>query len=167
MITRPLLPPPWSWLARIVARLLLALSLVAVGWVRGATGVQTRWDAERAARTQHVAIVKVRQADATFQVITRYVDRIRTVQVAGNTIIQEVPRYVPLDSPALPGGWRLLHDAAARGEPADAARSADAPPVSAQDAATTVANNYLACHEQAEQLIALQDWVTAQRGAAQ
>lgn len=166
MITTPLLPAPWSWLARLVAVLLIAFALVAVGWTHGAARVQDKWDTERGRQVAHVAAVKTRQAVATVKVVTQYVDRVRTVRIAGETIIREVPRYVPLDSPALPGGWRLLHDGAARGEPIDAAASADAPPVSAQDAATAVADNYLACHEQAEQLTALQDWVAQQIDAA-
>jgi hypothetical protein len=161
-----LVPAPWSWAARALAWGLVAIALVAFGWVRGAGHVQTAWDAEQMLQKDRVLVVRARQAEATAQVVTRYVDRIRTVRVAGESIIREVPRYVPLDAPDLPGGWRVLHDAAARGEPADAARNVDAPAVSAQDAAATVAGNYLACHEQAEQLIALQDWVTAQREAA-
>ena len=100
------------------------------------------------------------------QVVTQYVDRLRTVRIAGETLVKEVPVYVPLDTAPLPGGWRLLHDAAARAELPDPAASADAAPVPAQDAAATVAGNYLACHEQAEQLTALQDWATRQIEAA-
>lgn len=46
MITRPLFPPPWSGLARVLAVALIALALAAVGWTRGATHVQGLWDTE-------------------------------------------------------------------------------------------------------------------------
>jgi hypothetical protein len=52
----------------------------------------------------------------------------------------------------------VLHDAAARGEPADAAGNTDAAAVPAQDAAATVIDNYSACRANAEQLVALQNW---------
>jgi len=144
--------------------LALAAAVFVTGWVKGAGQVQARWDAATGAQAVAVVTVKQRQAEATVQVVTQYVDRVHTVREVGQTIIKEVPVYVPADSPALPGGFRLLHDAAARGELPDAARAADAPGVPAQDLADTLAANYLTCRETAEQLTALQAWVAQQRG---
>jgi hypothetical protein len=151
-------PLVYRWLALLA----LAGALLAYGWVKGAGHVQARWDAATTKDSLHVAVVKQKQADATVQVVTQYVDRVRTVHVAGEAIIKEVPVYVPSDSPALPGGFRVLHDAAV-GELPDPARAADAPAVPAQDVAATVAANYLICRENAEQLMALQEWARNSR----
>lgn len=154
--------PGWvMWLA------LGALVAASAGWgyTRGATAVQDRWDKRTAEHSSAVAIVRQRQAEVTERVVTEYVDRVRTVQVAGDTIIREVPVYVPTQCDPdgrLPAGWRVQHDAAASGEPADPARFADAAPVAPDTAAETVARNYLACRLNAEQLIALQAWVREQ-----
>lgn len=107
-------------------------------------------------------------ADAKREVITQVVERevvktVKDIQVVTETIIQEVPIYVPLDAPDLPAGWRLLHDAAARGQVPDSAALAHAAPASAQDAANTVAANYGACLETAERLKAFQQWATEQQ----
>ncbi|MDO9602064.1 MAG: hypothetical protein Q7J02_07100, partial [Rhodocyclaceae bacterium] len=61
-----------------------------------------------------------------------------------------------------------LHDAAAAGRIPQAAGAADALPagIALSAAAGTVADNYQRCHENAEQLIALQEWVRAQETAA-
>jgi len=142
--------------------LALAAAVFATGWVKGASQVQARWDAATGIQTVAVATVKQRQAEATVQVVTQYVDRVHTVREVGQTIIKEVPVYVPADSPALPGGFRLLHDAAVRGELPDATGVADAPAVPAQDLAATIAANYLSCRENAEQLTALQAWIELQ-----
>lgn len=142
----------------------LMVFLTTIGWVKGSGHVQAKWDAANLSATVVNAQHGKRQAEVTTQVVTQYVDRWRTVHDAGQTIIKEVPVYVPADSPALPGGFRLLHDAAATGQLPDAAGSADAATVSAQDAAETVAGNYLTCRENAEQLMALQGWVREQRG---
>jgi hypothetical protein len=166
VIATSLVPAGWSWPTRVLAAALVAAGLLAVGWLHGARHVQDSWDAVSQQQNERVATVRTRQADATAQVVTQYVDRLRTVRVAGETLVKEVPVYVPLDTPALPGGWRVLHDAAARAKLPDPAASADAAPVPAQDAAATVAGNYLTCHEQSEQLTALQDWVTRQIEAA-
>ena len=149
----------WAALAGLVA--------AAAGWgyVKGARTVQADWDAATIRQSRTVARIQVAQAQATERVVTQYVDRVRTVREAGETIIREVPVYVPAQCDAdgrLPAGWRVLHDAAASGQPADPARAADAPPVAPDTAADTVARNYLTCRETAEQLTALQQWVREQ-----
>ena len=146
---------------------LAGLVTAAAGWgyVKGARTVQAEWDAATIRQSQTVARIQVAQAQVTERVITQYVDRVRTVHEAGETIVREVPVYVPAQCDAdgrLPAGWRVLHDAAASGQPADAARAADAQPVAPDAAAETVARNYLTCRETAEQLMALQQWVIEQ-----
>lgn len=158
--------PPVPLIYRWLALLALAGALLAFGWVKGAGHVQARWDTATTKDSLHVAVVKQKQTEATVRVVTKYVDRVRTVHVAGETIIKEVPVYVPSDTPDLPGGFRVLHDAAALGQPRAPARVADAPSVSAQDVAATIAANYLTCRETAEQLTALQEWVVRQQQIA-
>jgi len=154
---------PWwvTWVA------LAALVTAAAGWgyVRGARSVQADWNAATAEQSSVVARVRVAQAQVTERVVTQYVDRVRTVREQADTIIREVPVYVRETCDAdgrLPAGWRVLHDAAASGQPADPARAADAQPVAPDTAADTVARNYLTCRETAEQLTALQQWVREQ-----
>lgn len=156
-----LVPLPY----RLLAIALLAVALVGFGWVKGAGHVQGEWDEANAAQERLVAGVRVRQAQATVKVVTKYVDRVQVVREKGADIVREVPVYVPLDAPDLPGGFRLLHDAAARGEPAGPAGGLDARPVAAQAVARTVAENYTACRLNAEQLTALQEWVGEMRAA--
>lgn len=153
-------------LYRWLALLALAVALLAFGWVKGAGHVQGQWDAANLSAASKTAVIQRHQTNATVQVVTKYVDRVRTVHVAGETIIKEVPVYVPSDAPDLPGGFRVLHDAAALGELPDPARVADAAPVPAQDVAATVAANYLIYRTTAEQLTALQEWVDRQQQIA-
>lgn len=142
--------------AAVIAALVLLYTL---GWTRGADSVREAWQAEREAQLSEIARLSDELGKATDQVVTEYVDRVRIVREKGQTIIKEVPVYVPSDSCDLPGGFRVLHDAAASGELPEPARVADALPVGAADAAGTITTNYAACHENAEQLIALQNWI--------
>lgn len=154
--------PSWVlWLA------LGGLVAVSAGWgyTRGATAVQDRWDKRSAEQSSVVARVRQHQAEVTERVVTQYVDRVRVIERAADAVIREVPIYVPAQCDAdgrLPAGWRVLHDAAASGQPADPTRAADAQPVAPDAAADTVARNYLTCRETAEQLTALQQWVREQ-----
>ena len=62
-------------------------------------------------------------------------------------------------------GFVRLHDAAAAGELPEPAREADAATagIALSAVARTVAANYQSCHENAEQLRALQAWVREMR----
>ncbi len=165
-------------LGRLAATLLSASLLCLAGYQYGAARVQARWDAERQRTTLAVATTQTAQAQATTRVVTQYVDRIQTVRERGKTILKEVPIYVPstvtpvTSGPnagcdcSLPGGFRVLHDAAAIGTLPEPTAIADAPSVSTQDAAATVADNYLTCHVNAEQLSALQQWVIQQQAVS-
>ena len=79
------------------------------------------------------------------------------------TITREVVRYAQLPADrrcTLYPAWRLLHDAAATGEPADPARVATgaAEPVADAAALEAVAGNYEACREYIDQLRGWQRW---------
>lgn len=87
------------------------------------------------------------------------------------TITREVVRYVELPAArrcTLDPAWRLLHDAAARGEPADPARlaAADAAPVADAAALDTVAANYEQCRDTLAQLVGWQQWWRAVQTSA-
>ncbi|WP_269503720.1 hypothetical protein [Burkholderia sp. IMCC1007] len=101
------------------------------------------------------------QARLNEKVVTQYVDRVQVVREKGDTIIKEVPIYVDREADracTVPVGFVRLHDAAAANVPVGDPGSTDAAPagIALSGVAATVAGNYTTCHENAEQLIALQ-----------
>lgn len=157
-----------SWPYRLLALAALGIALFGFGWLKGASHVQAQWDAATAAQQQAQAQLQTRQAEATVQVVTKYVDRIQIVRDKGDSLIQEIPVYVPVQADAactVHRGFVSLHDAAAAGELPQPARDADAPAegLALSTVATTVVTNYQTCHENAEQLKALQDWIRQTR----
>ena len=157
-----------AWPYRLLALAALGIALFGFGWLKGASHVQAQWDAATAAQQQAQAQVQTRQAEATVQVVTQYVDRIQVVREKGDTLIQEIPIYVPVQADAactVHRGFVSLHDAAAAGELPQPARDADAPAegLALSAVAATVVTNYQTCHENAEQLKALQDWIRQTR----
>lgn len=165
----PLSRVPWPCRLLIVA--VLAAALVGVGWVKGASHVQAEWDAEVVKQSLTDARVEKAQAQATVQVVTEYVDRVKIVRQAGETIIKEVPVYVPAQADAacvVPRGFVRLHDAAAQGVVPEPAGYSDAAPagVALSAVAGTVAENYTACRANAEQLSALQSWILQMKESA-
>ena len=107
-----LIPWPYRWLALV----LLAAALFGFGWIKGASHVQAQWDAAVQQQALQTAAIRERQAQATVKVVTQYVDRVRVVREKGDTIIKEVPVYVPVQADAacsINRGFVRLHDAAA------------------------------------------------------
>lgn len=156
-----LIPWPYRWLALV----LLAAALIGFGWIKGAGHVQSQWNTAAQHQNLQATAIRERQAQATVKVVTQYVDRVRVVREKGDTMIKEVPVYVPVQADAactINRGFVRLHDAAAAGELPEPARDADAAAagLALSAVAGTVAANYQTCHENAEQLRALQVWVS-------
>lgn len=153
---------PWPY--RLLALASLGVVLVGFGWIKGANHAQAQWDADIQQQALQAAATRERQAQATVKVVTQYVDRVQVVRQKGETIIKEVPVYVPVQADAvctINRGFVRLHDAAAAGELPEPARDADAAAagIALSAVAGTVAANYQTCHENAEQLRALQVWI--------
>ena len=154
---------PWPYRRLVLA--VLGVALVGFGWIKGASHVQAQWDAAIQQQALQTAAIRERQSQATVKVVTQYVDRVRIVREKGETIIKEVPVYVPVQADAactINRGFVRLHDAAAAGDLPKPARDADAAAtgIALSAVAGTVAANYQTCHENAEQLTALQVWVS-------
>ena len=161
---------PWPY--RLLALTALGVALIGFGWIKGASHVQARWDAAIQQQALQTAAIRERQAQARVKVVTQYVDRVRVVREKGETIIKEVPVYVPVQADAacsINRGFVRLHDAAAAGELPEPARDADAASagIALSAVAGTVAANYQTCHENAEQLRALQTWVREMKVASE
>lgn len=119
--------------------------------VRQATGAKRRADDLEAALTHALQTPKI---------ITEYVDRVQVVRERGATVVKEIPVHVTAEDDGacrVPDGFVRLHDAAATNVSVDNSRHPDArttgPALS--DVATTVIDNYTACHINTAQLNAL------------
>lgn len=130
------------------------------GYIKGSA----RADAEiaRAAAEAQAQIVELQtqQATTNTQIVTKYVDRVRTVLVENNRNAQLIAN-LPSSSIKLANRWVYLHDVAATGGNADTTRAVDAAasPFTDSDALRTISDNYSACRQNAQQLEALQQWI--------
>lgn len=154
--------PVWAFVLVILAFWVYGEARHHAGVIEGEANTKARWDASNEQQDQADKDLAGKQAQVTETVRTEYVDRWHEIHTKGDTIIKEVVKYVPADTPDLPGGFRLLHDAAAAGEVPDPAGAADAAPVPAQTVAETVAANYTGCLANAAAIESWQAWATAQ-----
>lgn len=152
---------PWQVFACTGLVLILGIS----GWKLydlGRDHKQAEWNASIARGKIIVEGLKNKQAIVTTRVVTQTVERVRNIKEKGDVIVRQVKVFVPDGSCQLPGGFRLLHDAAATNAIPNSAGAADAEPVPAQTAATTVAENYTTCNAAIADLSGLRQWVQTQ-----
>lgn len=118
--------------------------------------------AEQAETTASALRTQLKNTQDATVTVTQYVDRERVIRLKGETIVKEVPRYVPIQADAacvVPRGFVRLHDAAAAGAVPDPdTGDSDAAPsgVALSAVAGTVAGNYTDSHANSEQLKTLQ-----------
>lgn len=158
--------PWWVWLAALA--FLLAFLYGEARYKDGQADVQGRWDKA----TTDAEDAKRRFAGVTSTVSvgvqTQVIERTKTVKEKGDVIIKKVPVYIPVDTPDLPAGFRLLHDAAAgQTDPADSAAIASAAPVPVATASATIFGNYTACHAEYVKLEGWQKWWAGVKAACE
>ena len=147
---------------KLISFALIAGLLILIGWLPHGWYTSSKNASDRIAVFEAKTETQSEQHAVTDRVVTEYVDRIVYVKGKTNEVIKEIPVYIPADS-ILPGGFRLLHDAAVRSEFPEPAGNTDASPVNTQDVARTVVENYGTYHEVREQLVNLQTWIRQQQ----
>jgi hypothetical protein len=165
-----LLADYWKEIVIAIAVAIALAFVYGIAYTAGSDSVMERWNKAKAEQAQAVAAELARQkadfetklaiARAAGEVAVVEVERVREVT---RTIVEKVNVYVPVDSPPLPAGFGVLHDAAASGtpapdDPASAIAAYGAGP-SPQDVAETVIGNYGTYHEVAARLHGLQRYV--------
>ncbi|PRF27766.1 hypothetical protein C6P98_02465 [Burkholderia multivorans] len=147
--------------ARILVAGAIALAAAVVIAIQHALLVSAGQHADDLARDVRERTAERDAARRDVKIVTQYVDRVRVVREKGHTIIKEVPVYVDREADracVVPLGFVRVHDAAAANVPVGHPGSTDAAAagVALSAVAATVAGNYTTCHENTEQLIALQ-----------
>ena len=105
-------------------------------------------------------------ANVKIETVIKYVDRIQVIKekeyVYRNIATNVVPPKCELNN-----GWVYLHDTSARGDDADSTRAADETTSGIKDnqGLGIITDNYSICHRNAEQLVALQDWIRESQSA--
>jgi hypothetical protein len=114
---------------------------------------------------EHLAAAQLAAKQRRVDVLSATLEAARAAQKPKDRIItKEIIRYettVPADRRCmLDGAWRVLHDAAATGQPADPARLAAGAAASVTDAAAldTVGENYNRCRDAIDQVTGWQAW---------
>ena len=136
-------------------------------YMEGGVSNQERWEAKVSEAKIEIAKKETESAEATTKVVTKYVTKVQIVKEKGDVIVKEVPKYISKESDAkcpIPNSFVVLHDSAVKNEVPDSTRGVDETTsgVKLSTVTSTVTGNYSICHQNSEQLKALQEWVKEQ-----
>lgn len=129
---------------------------------RGQLNVQTKWDEEKETTRIRIAELEARQLTVNMIVDSVVVERIKTIKEKGDVIEKEIPVFIPSYNELLPGGFRLLYDAAATSQIPDRSRIPFSTSVTVGDVASTTNRNYTTCNIWREQVLGWQSWYEEQ-----
>lgn len=150
---------------KIMALLFIVLGAAGWGYMKGSAHAEIELANYQASAQKQISDLQKQNADISGHVVTEYVDRVNTIHDK-ETVYRD--RLVNLgEGQNLSNGWIELHDAAARLADPDAQLASDKSPSGVMDnaALAVVISNYAVCHENKQQLISLQKWITDNRAA--
>ena len=108
---------PYKPVVILVAVLLFVAGVYYKGYANGAHNVQADWDLANARTEKIIADLKERAGKITTVEVVKYVDRVKTVQVKGDTITEYVDRVITKEANAnctIPKNFILLHNNAVK-----------------------------------------------------
>lgn len=146
----------------IGAGILLAAILGGLGYIYHLGGKSERQEqaAEQARMKVELAVLRSRAGQVTTKVEYITQEKIKYIQVKGETREKIVEKLVPIDSGSLAGGFRVYHDAAVQDRVPDS--SEVGAPVAVTDVARTLNYNYTQCHKAYAEVAAWEKWYEEQ-----
>lgn len=100
--------------------LIIGIALVALAagsYFKGRHDVNVAWDLDKARVENEIKELKNKSNEVTIKEVIKYVDRIETIRVKGDTITVYVDRYITAEADAncvIPKNFVLFHDMAAK-----------------------------------------------------
>lgn len=152
-----MIPLPYKLLAGAA----LIIGVFFYGYMKGSAYAEAELQRFAAKASQQVADLEKKNAEISNNVVTEYVDRTNTIREKEYVYIDTAKNVVPSQS-VMSNGWVFTHDSSATARDADPTRASDATSSGITDTTALVGiiTNYSRCQQNAQQLIALQKWIT-------
>lgn len=152
-----MIPLPYKLLAGAA----LIIGVFFYGYMKGSAYAEAELQRFAAKASTQVAELEKKNAEISNNVVTEYVDRTNTIREKEYVYIDTAKNIVPSQS-VMSNGWVFTHDSSATASDADPTRASDATSSGITDTTALVGiiTNYSRCQQNAQQLIALQKWIT-------
>lgn len=151
---------------KIMAIIFIVLGAAGWGYMKGSAHAEIELANYQAKAEKQISDLKTENAKISDNVTTEFVDRVNTIHDK-EIIYRDKLVNLGEGTNNLSNGWIELHDAAARLADPDAQLASDKSPSGIMDnaALAVVLSNYRVCHENKQQLISLQTWITDNKRA--
>lgn len=152
-----MIPLPYKLLAGVA----LIIGVFFYGYMKGSAYAEAELQRFAAEKNKVIADLEKKNSEISNKVVTEYVDRVNVIKekeyVYKNLAQTSVPSQHDMSN-----GWVFTHDISASSGDADPARASDATASGITDTTALVGiiTNYSRCQQNAQQLIALQKWIT-------
>ena len=151
---------------KLMAILFIVLGAAGWGYMKGSAHAEIELANYQAGAEKQISDLKTENARISDNVTIEYVDRVNTIHdkeiIYRDKLVNLGPGTTEVST-----GWVELHDAAAKLADPDAVLASDKSPSGVMDnaALAVVLTNYRVAHENKQQLISLQKWITDNRAA--
>ena len=151
---------------KIMAIIFIVLGAAGWGYMKGSAQAEIALADYQAGAEKQISDLKTENARISDNVTTEYIDRTNTIRdkeiIYRDRLVELGPGTAEVST-----GWVELHDAAAKLADPDAVLASDKSPSGVMDnaALAVVLTNYRVAHENKQQLISLQKWITDNRAA--
>lgn len=151
---------------KIMAIIFIVLGAAGWGYMKGSAHAEIELANYQAKAEKQISELKTENTKISDNVTTEYVDRVNTIHDK-EIIYRDKLVNLGQGTHDLSNGWIELHDAAAKLADPDAQLASDKSPSGIMDnaALAVVLSNYRVCHENKQQLISLQSWITQNKAA--
>jgi hypothetical protein len=151
---------------KLGAILLVVVAAFTFGYMKGNARAEVELQKFAAESQEKIAELEAVNSEIKETVITKFVDKVRTVKEKEYVYVQQTKDVVPGQF-ELSNGWVYLHDSSATDGYAEPAKSSDGTSSGLKDnqVLATIVNNYAVCHTNAQQLVQLQQWIRENQAA--
>lgn len=151
---------------KIMALIFIVLGAAGWGYMKGSAHAEIELANYQAKAEKQISDLKTENTKISDNVTTQYVDRVNTIHDK-EVIYRDKLVNLGEGTNAVSNGWVELHDAAAQLADPDAQLASDKSPSGIMDnaALAVVLSNYRVCHENKQQLISLQTWISDNKKA--
>jgi hypothetical protein len=151
---------------KIMAIIFIVLGAAGWGYMKGSAHAEVELANYQAKAEKQISDLKTENTKISDNVTTEFVENTNTIRekeiIYRDRLVELGPGTAEVST-----GWVELHDAAARLADPDAVLASDKSPSGIMDnaALAVVLTNYRVAHENKQQLISLQKWITDNRAA--
>jgi hypothetical protein len=151
---------------KIIAIIFIVLGAAGWGYMKGSAHAEIELANYQAKAEKQISELKTENTKISDNVTTEYVDRVNTIHDK-EVIYRDKLVHLGDSTNNLSNGWIELHDAAAKLADPDSQLASDKSPSGVMDnsALAVVLTNYSVCHQNKQQLISLQSWITQNKAA--